>query len=60
MVNGTFTCPKCGMTSHSPQDAKFGWCGNCEDFTGETNDDVPFASPDEAAAYMRRLLNPHG
>lgn len=28
-----FTCPHCGMTSHHPEDARHGYCGNCHDFT---------------------------
>lgn len=28
-----FTCPRCGMTSHNPKDAEYGWCSACEDFT---------------------------
>jgi hypothetical protein len=30
----SFTCPDCGMTSHHPDDAKHGYCGNCHAFTG--------------------------
>lgn len=26
------TCPKCHMTSHNPNDVKFGWCAKCEVF----------------------------
>ena len=29
----SFTCPECGMTSHNPNDERFGWCGNCNAFT---------------------------
>lgn len=29
-----FTCPKCQMTSHHPEDERHGYCGNCHDFTG--------------------------
>lgn len=25
----SITCPKCTMTSHNPNDVKFGWCGKC-------------------------------
>lgn len=27
------TCPRCGMTSHSPDDERTGYCGNCHDWT---------------------------
>lgn len=30
----TFTCPKCGRTSHNPHDAEHGYCGACHEFTG--------------------------
>lgn len=30
----SFTCPTCGMTSHNPNDVKFGYCGNCHAYTG--------------------------
>lgn len=29
----SFTCPDCGMTSHNPNDERWGWCGNCNAFT---------------------------
>lgn len=29
-----FTCPRCGMTSHSADDVREGYCGNCHDWTG--------------------------
>lgn len=28
-----FTCPRCGMTSHHPDDQREGYCGNCHDWT---------------------------
>jgi hypothetical protein len=30
----SFTCPRCGMTSHHPEDERQGYCGNCHDWTG--------------------------
>jgi hypothetical protein len=30
----SFTCPRCGMTSHNPSDVAEGYCGNCHDWTG--------------------------
>jgi len=30
----SITCPQCGMTSHNPTDIKFGYCGNCHEYTG--------------------------
>ena len=30
----SFTCPKCRMTSYNPNDERFGYCGNCHEWTG--------------------------
>jgi len=30
----SFTCPRCGRTSHNPNDAREGYCGHCHDWTG--------------------------
>jgi len=35
MAEPSFTCPRCGMTSHNPRDAEEGYCGNCHDWTAE-------------------------
>jgi hypothetical protein len=36
-VSASFTCPRCGTTSHNPRDAGEGYCGACRDWTrGET------------------------
>jgi len=29
-----FTCPRCGRTSHNPNDEREGYCGACHDWTG--------------------------
>ena len=29
----SFTCPRCGMTSHHPRDVQEGYCGACHDWT---------------------------
>lgn len=31
----SFTCPRCGMTSHNRNDIREGYCGNCHDWTGK-------------------------
>jgi len=31
----SFTCPRCGRTSHHPDDVREGYCGACHDWTGE-------------------------
>jgi hypothetical protein len=33
----SFTCPVCLMTSHNPNDERYGYCGNCHDYTGCAN-----------------------
>lgn len=30
----SITCPRCGMTSHHPQDVAESYCGACHDWTG--------------------------
>ena len=36
----SFTCPRCGMTSHHPRDVEEGYCGNCHGWTrGEDRPD---------------------
>lgn len=35
MADQTFTCPKCGRTSHHSKDVEFGYCGACHEFTGD-------------------------
>jgi len=36
----SFTCPRCGKTSHNPNDEKNGYCGSCHAFTGDS--DLPY------------------
>ena len=31
-----FTCPRCGATSHNPNDVRERYCGRCHDWTGDT------------------------
>lgn len=28
-----YTCPRCGWTSHNPEDEDAGYCGRCRDWT---------------------------
>jgi transposase len=32
-----FTCPRCGMISHNPNDVREGYCGRCHDWTGDAD-----------------------
>jgi len=34
---GAFTCPACGWESSNEGDKKYGYCGNCHEFTGGSN-----------------------
>lgn len=54
----SFTCPRCNMTSHHPEDERHGYCGHCHEFTGTlviegtitgrfSNDASPFTFPDD-------------
>lgn len=50
MTAPSFTCPLCGMTSYHPVDIAEGFCGNCDDFTGEQ------AGPDQHVFARARAL----
>ena len=39
----SFTCPKCHMTSHHPEDERHGYCGNCHEFTATPPGNLPNA-----------------
>jgi ribosomal protein L37E len=32
-VSDSITCPRCGQTSHNPDDVREGYCGVCHDWT---------------------------
>lgn len=34
-----FTCPRCGMVSHHPEDRREGYCGRCHDWTADPEPD---------------------
>jgi hypothetical protein len=34
----SFTCPRCGRTSHHPTDVAEGYCGACHDWTSDDPD----------------------
>ena len=48
----SFTCPRCGMTSHHPKDEEQGYCGNCHDFTAP-----PGASMSPLFGAVRREID---
>jgi transcription elongation factor Elf1 len=33
MTGASFTCPRCGATSHNPTDIEQGYCGRCHEWT---------------------------
>lgn len=39
----SFTCPKCKLTSHHPEDERHGYCGNCHEFTRSPPGNLPNA-----------------
>ncbi len=49
----SFTCPRCGMTSSHPEDAKQGYCGRCHDWTGQVVGGVPSRGAPEYVIAMR-------
>jgi hypothetical protein len=64
----SFTCPRCGKTSHHPEDARHGYCGNCHDFTASPPGNVPNAgathvfvdgivSARDREPYVRLMVN---
>jgi NMD protein affecting ribosome stability and mRNA decay len=59
-MDESITCPRCGMTSHSPHDVRAGWCGNCEAYTTPKflvrDDDDRELSAAEASELMDDLL----
>ncbi len=32
-MKASYTCPRCGRTSHDPNDVRERYCGNCHDWT---------------------------
>lgn len=44
-LGDSFTCPRCGMTSHNPDDVREGYCGNCHDWTRPVGTLADPASP---------------
>lgn len=36
-----YVCPRCGRTSHNPNDVREGYCGNCHDWTRDEFADLP-------------------
>lgn len=62
----TFTCPRCGVTSHHPTDEVEGYCGVCHAFTGSvpvlslwTIFDRPLDYPEHVVAREFVVLRGH-
>lgn len=36
-TRASFTCPVCGAESWNPNDVRYGYCGRCHAFTGDTS-----------------------
>lgn len=59
MPEPSFTCPRCGRTSHNPTDVVEGYCGACHDWTGRRNQiDDPFSRNDTDARGLRVHADP--
>ncbi len=49
------TCPRCRWTTYSVHDIRYGYCGNCHDFTGEPPLDRGQAQ-DSLSAQIERVV----
>lgn len=59
----SITCPRCGRTSHHPEDVAQGWCAACRDYTGANRDmvagvRVPFLDDLDDPMYFDIDANP--
>lgn len=54
MMSEAFTCPRCGRTSHNPNDKREGWCGACQDQTAGVAQ-VPAANEDAIARERKAI-----
>lgn len=52
----SFTCPRCGATSYNPNDAREGYCGRCQDWTGDRGRFHPLLLA-ASRAWRARLAN---
>jgi hypothetical protein len=41
MSEGEYTCQHCGMVSHNPNDAKYGYCGACHRWIDDDYEERP-------------------
>lgn len=41
----SITCPRCSMTSYNFHDIRWGYCGNCKEFTGKNVAGTPRIPP---------------
>jgi hypothetical protein len=51
----SFTCPRCGRTSHNPTDEAEGYCGSCHGWTGSSE---PWPVCLECLTPLPRAKNP--
>jgi len=54
----SITCPRCGKTSHHPDDVREGYCGACHDFTGPADLEYAMTFGCQYGADPRRLTHP--
>jgi hypothetical protein len=53
----SITCPRCGRTSHNPNDVREGYCGACHDWTTTPLPGIDSPGRDALADEMRRALD---
>jgi hypothetical protein len=49
-------CPRCGLTSHHPDDVRQGYCGHCHDWTSEPRHLPELRDPDRFAGHATIVL----
>ena len=54
-ADASFSCPRCGRTSHNPNDAREGYCGACHAWTAPRVTAV--APADASVADVRKALD---
>jgi hypothetical protein len=54
VIEVSVTCPRCGRTSHHPDDVAEGYCGACHDWTSPRANVWRIVRP-QLAAQVRRV-----
>lgn len=51
LAEKTFECPACLRVSFHPSDLKYGYCGSCQDFTGEAGQGLDVTAQSEGSVW---------